>query len=67
MKTQQIMILGVGCILFSDEGFGIRVIEEIQKSYTFSDNVSRLLLMPSEIKANRATYTAWMANQYRNG
>lgn len=41
MKTlQQITILGVGCILFSDEGFGIRVIEEIQKSYTFSDNVS---------------------------
>ncbi len=40
MKTQQIMILGVGCILFSDEGFGIRVIEEIQKSYTFSDNVT---------------------------
>lgn len=40
MKTQQIMILGVGCILFSDEGFGIRVIEEIQKSYTFPENVA---------------------------
>ena len=40
MKAQQIMILGVGCILFSDEGFGIRVIEEIQKLYTFPENVS---------------------------
>ena len=40
MKKQHIMILGVGCILYSDEGFGIRVIEEIQKKYTFSDNVS---------------------------
>lgn len=40
MKSQHVMILGVGCILFTDEGFGIRVIEEIQKSYTFPDNVS---------------------------
>ncbi len=40
MKSEHIMILGVGCILFTDEGFGIRVIEEIQKSYKFPDNVS---------------------------
>lgn len=42
MKTdsQHIMILGVGCILFSDEGFGVRVIEKIQTFYEFPDNVS---------------------------
>jgi len=40
MESQNIMILGVGCILFTDEGFGIRVIEEIQKSYLFPDNVT---------------------------
>jgi hydrogenase maturation protease len=34
------MILGVGCILFSDEGFGIRVIEKLQELYEFPDNVS---------------------------
>ena len=34
------MILGVGCILFSDEGFGIRVIEKLEETYTFPDNVS---------------------------
>ena len=34
------MILGVGCILYSDEGFGVRVIEKIQKNYTFPDNVT---------------------------
>lgn len=34
------MILGVGCILFSDEGFGVRVIEELQRRYRFPDNVS---------------------------
>jgi hydrogenase maturation protease len=33
------MILGVGCILFSDEGFGVRVIEAIQERYKFPDNV----------------------------
>ena len=40
MNSQQIMILGVGCILYSDEGFGVRVIEKIQKNYTFPDNVT---------------------------
>jgi hydrogenase maturation protease len=34
------MILGVGCLLFSDEGFGIRVIEKLEETYTFPDNVS---------------------------
>ena len=33
------MILGVGCILYSDEGFGVRVIETIQQRYEFPDNV----------------------------
>ena len=40
MNSQQIMILGVGCILYSDEGFGVRVIEKIQKNYTFPGNVT---------------------------
>ena len=33
------MILGIGNILFSDEGFGIRVIEKIQAMYQFDDNI----------------------------
>jgi hydrogenase maturation protease len=33
------MILGVGCILYSDEGFGVRVIETLQQRYEFPDNV----------------------------
>jgi hydrogenase maturation protease len=33
------MILGVGCTLYSDEGFGVRVIETIQQRYEFPDNV----------------------------
>jgi hydrogenase maturation protease len=40
MDSPQIMILGIGNILFSDEGFGVRVIERLQERYTFSDNVS---------------------------
>jgi len=40
MKLQHIMILGVGCILFTDEGFGVRVIEKLQELYEFPDNVS---------------------------
>ena len=33
------MILGIGCILFSDEGFGVRVVEKLQRLYEFPDNV----------------------------
>ena len=39
LYSAEIMILGVGCILFSDEGFGVRVIETIQERYKFPDNV----------------------------
>ena len=34
-----IMILGIGCILYGDEGFGVRVIEKMQQLYEFSDDV----------------------------
>ena len=37
--SPEIMILGVGCILYSDEGFGVRVIETIQERYEFPENV----------------------------
>lgn len=40
MNSQHIMILGVGCILFSDEGFGVRVIEKLQTLYEFPENIS---------------------------
>jgi hydrogenase maturation protease len=39
-QFQKVMILGVGCILYSDEGFGVRVVQEIQKRYAFPENVS---------------------------
>jgi hydrogenase maturation protease len=34
-----VMILGVGCILYGDEGFGVRVVEKMKKEYEFPDNV----------------------------
>ncbi len=40
MKTDNIIILGVGNVLFSDEGFGIRVIEVLKDQYVFAKNVS---------------------------
>jgi hydrogenase maturation protease len=40
MDEKHVMILGVGCILFSDEGFGVRVIEKLQTQYKFPENVS---------------------------
>ncbi|MGD8343184.1 MAG: HyaD/HybD family hydrogenase maturation endopeptidase [Desulfobacterales bacterium] len=34
-----VMVLGVGCTLYSDEGFGVRVIEKMQREYDFSEDV----------------------------
>jgi hydrogenase maturation protease len=35
-----VMILGVGNLLFSDEGFGIRVVQALEGRYSFPENVS---------------------------
>jgi len=35
----EIMVLGIGCILYSDEGFGVRVVEKMEKHYEFPENV----------------------------
>lgn len=40
MKKERITILGVGNILFSDEGFGVRVVEKLDELYQFPENVS---------------------------
>ncbi|MGZ8175210.1 MULTISPECIES: HyaD/HybD family hydrogenase maturation endopeptidase [Methylobacter] len=34
-----ILLLGIGNVLWADEGFGVRVIERLQKSYRFPDQV----------------------------
>ena len=39
-NNEHIMILGVGNILFTDEGFGVRVIEKLQERYVIEGNVS---------------------------
>jgi hydrogenase maturation protease len=40
MDSEHVMILGVGNILFSDEGLGIRVVEALEERYDFPKNVS---------------------------
>ncbi|MFC1811592.1 HyaD/HybD family hydrogenase maturation endopeptidase [Thermodesulfobacteriota bacterium] len=40
MSAQNIVILGIGNILFCDEGFGVRVIENLIERYDFPENVS---------------------------
>ena len=37
--TAEITVLGVGNTILSDEGFGVRVVEYMQKNFTFPDNV----------------------------
>ncbi|MDD2761914.1 MAG: HyaD/HybD family hydrogenase maturation endopeptidase, partial [Methylomonas sp.] len=38
-KTPNVLLLGIGNLLWADEGFGVRVIEQLQKHYRFADNV----------------------------
>ena len=39
-ETKRITILGVGNLLFRDEGVGIRVVERLLQRYSFPENVS---------------------------
>lgn len=39
MDINNITVLGVGNILYSDDGVGIRVVEKLGKEYEFSENV----------------------------
>ncbi len=34
-----VMVLGVGCTLFSDEGFGVHTVAKMEQEYDFSDDV----------------------------
>jgi len=38
--NNQTLILGIGNILWADEGFGVRVVEELHRQYRFAENVS---------------------------
>lgn len=37
-----ILVLGIGNVLLSDEGVGVRAIDELQKQYRFSENIELL-------------------------
>jgi hydrogenase maturation protease len=37
--TRNILILGVGNILYTDEGLGVRVVEELQQEFDFPDTI----------------------------
>ena len=39
-EPQKILILGVGNILYTDEGVGVRAVEQLIEHYDFSDNVT---------------------------
>lgn len=38
----RILVLGIGNILWADEGFGVRVLEALDRDYVFPDNVTLL-------------------------
>ncbi|HET7833789.1 MAG TPA: HyaD/HybD family hydrogenase maturation endopeptidase [Gallionella sp.] len=39
MKNTQLLILGIGNILWADEGFGVRCVEAMNDAYQFGDDV----------------------------
>ncbi len=40
MTTPSVTLLGIGNVLWADEGFGVRAIEELNRRYQFGGNVS---------------------------
>ncbi len=41
-ETKRILVLGVGNVLYTDEGIGVRLAEILEHSYEFSENVTVL-------------------------
>lgn len=41
-EEKKILVLGVGNILYTDEGVGVRIIEQLQEKFSFSENVTLL-------------------------
>jgi len=41
-SSPKVLVLGIGNILWADEGFGVRVVEEFHRRYTVPDNVTLL-------------------------
>jgi hydrogenase maturation protease len=39
METKKITILGIGCSLLADQGFGVRVIQALMERFDFQENV----------------------------
>jgi len=39
-ESKRILVMGVGNILWTDEGLGVRIVEWLERNYEFSDNVS---------------------------
>ena len=42
MDNKRILLIGVGNILYSDEGLGVHAAQYLMQNYTFSDNVTLL-------------------------
>jgi hydrogenase maturation protease len=60
MKNTELLILGIGNILWADEGFGVRCVEAMNAAYQFGDNVTLmdggtqgLYLLPYLVDARR--------------
>ncbi|MBU1249201.1 MAG: HyaD/HybD family hydrogenase maturation endopeptidase [Proteobacteria bacterium] len=41
-ETKRILVLGVGNVIYTDEGIGVRLAETLEQTYEFSDNVEVL-------------------------
>jgi hydrogenase maturation protease len=41
-QAPRVLILGIGNVLWADEGFGVRAVEEMARRYRFSESVSLL-------------------------
>ena len=40
INASEILVLGVGNTLYTDEGLGVRAVEQLHEQYSFSDNVT---------------------------
>lgn len=74
MNHKKILILGVGNILISDDGFGVRAIEYLLEKYQWPDNVNLvdggtrgLLLMSEIMECDLAVILDIFTNEHKAG
>ena len=68
--TPRVLVLGIGNILWADEGFGVRAVEEFHRRFRVPDDVTVLDAAPrvsTSSTSSRSTIVSWCSTRSITG